>query len=111
LFLANPKIVVLDEPTSFLDLETESAIHQAIMDLKKTATVIVIAHRPSTVKIADQVFVLSNGIVVEQGTHDELLSKREMYATIYTELCLRETGLPEKSEAGSPAAKGAGQWT
>lgn len=96
LFLANPKIVVLDEPTSFLDPETESAIHQAIMDLKKTVTVIVIAHRPSTVKIADQVLVLSRGMVVEQGTHGELLRKRGMYATIYTELCRQETRLPEK---------------
>ncbi len=86
LFLINPKIVILDEPTSFLDPETENAIYQAIMDLKETATVIVIAHRPSTVKIADHIFVLDNGIVVEQGMHDELLGKRGIYAAIYTEL-------------------------
>ncbi|AEG16665.1 Xenobiotic-transporting ATPase [Desulfofundulus kuznetsovii DSM 6115] len=106
LFLANPRIVVLDEPTSFLDPETESAIHQAIMDLKETATVIVIAHRPSTVKIADHIIVLDNGVVAEQGTHAELLGKKGLYAAIYTELCRREPGLPVKKEVCTPAPAG-----
>ncbi|MGO0121745.1 ABC transporter ATP-binding protein [Desulfothermobacter acidiphilus] len=93
LFLTRPKVVVLDEPTSFLDPETETVVHRAITELKETATVIVIAHRPSTVKVADEIIVLDNGMVIEQGKHDELINKRGVYASIYDELCWRETAL------------------
>ncbi len=95
LFLANPRIVVLDESTSFLDPETESAIYQAVMELKKTSTVIVIAHRPSTVKIAEHIIVLNNGVVAEQGTHAELISRKGVYTAVFTELCPEEPGLLE----------------
>jgi len=95
LFLANPRIVVLDESTSFLDPETESAIYQAVMELKKTSTVIVIAHRPSTVKIAEHIIVLNNGVVAEQGTHAELINRKGVYTAVFTELCQEEPELLE----------------
>lgn len=91
LFLAKPRIVILDEPTSFLDSETENAIHRAIMSLKEFATVIVIAHRSSTVRIADNIFVMDNGIIVEQGRHDELICKKGLYSAIYAELSWEES--------------------
>lgn len=91
LFLAKPRIVILDEPTSFLDSETENAIHRAIISLKEFATVIVIAHRSSTVRIADNIFVMDNGIIVEQGRHDELICKKGLYSAIYAELSWEES--------------------
>lgn len=59
------RVVILDEPTSFIDQKTEKDIHQAILDLKQTSTVIVIAHRLSTIKIADEVLVLNDDYFVE----------------------------------------------
>jgi len=87
LFLANPRIAILDEPTSFLDPETEKIICEALFELKKSATVIVIAHRPSTVKIADRIVVLNEGVVVEEGTHEELIDKKGLYTKLFNELC------------------------
>jgi ATP-binding cassette subfamily B protein len=106
-FLAGHRIVVLDEPTSFIDPGTESDIHRAIMDLKETATVIVIAHRPSTAQIADNVVVLDNGVVVEQGSHTELLDRKGAYATIYySELCRQKADMPEENKRCTSAAVG-----
>lgn len=96
-FLANHKIVILDEPTSFIDPQTESQIHNALLALKQTSTVIVIAHRLSTVKIADKILVLDKGAVAEEGIHEELLAKGGVYETIYAELTTkanRDLNLP-----------------
>ena len=84
-FLARHKIVILDEPTSFVDPQTESDIHNALLTLKRTSTVIVIAHRLSTVKIADKILVLDNGVVAEEGTHEELVAKGGVYAAVCAE--------------------------
>jgi ABC-type multidrug transport system fused ATPase/permease subunit len=84
-FLALHKIVIMDEPTSFIDPQTESDIHHALLTLKQTSTVIVIAHRLSTVKIADKILVLDNGVVAEEGTHAELLAKGGVYAAVCAE--------------------------
>lgn len=86
-FLTNHRIVILDEPTSFIDPQTETDIHNALLALKETSTVIVIAHRLSTVKIADHILVLDNGGVAEEGTHEELFEKGGVYTAIYAELC------------------------
>lgn len=83
LFLKNYKITLLDEPTSFLDNKTEADIQKAILTLKETTTVIVIAHRLSTVIIADNILVMEDGMVVEEGKHDELLCKNGIYAELY----------------------------
>ncbi|KAF3788294.1 ABC transporter B family member 25, partial [Nymphaea thermarum] len=80
--LMNPKILLLDEATSALDAESEFLVQDAMDSLMKGRTVLVIAHRLSTVKSADTVAVISNGEVVESGTHDELLIKNGIYTAL-----------------------------
>lgn len=84
LFLKNYGINVLDEPTSFLDNITESDIQNALLTLRENTTVIVIAHRLSTVKIADNILVLDDGKIVEEGIHEQLLSKNGLYTDLYS---------------------------
>ncbi len=82
-FLSNPPILVLDESTSALDSETESKVQEALREVMKGRTTIVIAHRLSTVYMADSIVVLDAGKVVEQGTHAELLKKGGMYDRLW----------------------------
>ncbi|KAK1419850.1 hypothetical protein QVD17_29231 [Tagetes erecta] len=80
--LMNPKILLLDEATSALDAESEYLVQDAMESLMKGRTVLVIAHRLSTVQTADTVAVVSDGKIVEQGTHDDLLSKDGIYTAL-----------------------------
>ncbi|MCT7974190.1 ATP-binding cassette domain-containing protein [Laspinema olomoucense] len=82
--LHNPDILILDEATSALDTVSEHLVQQAIERLSRDRTTLVIAHRLSTVKNADQIAVLDKGQVVETGTHEELLSKGGYYAKLYS---------------------------
>ena len=82
-FMKNAPIVILDEATSALDNKSEAVVQQAIDNLMKNRTVLVIAHRLSTVKNADRIFVINEGRIVEQGSHDELLAKNGEYAALY----------------------------
>lgn len=81
--LAEPSILILDEATSSVDLATEARIEKALEKLLEGRTSIVIAHRLSTIRRADRILVLSNGRIVEQGSHDELLSRPSAYRRLY----------------------------
>jgi ATP-binding cassette subfamily B protein len=80
--LRNPPVLVLDEATSALDVQTERAVEQALEDLAEGRTTIVIAHRLSTVRDADQIVVLDHGRVAEIGRHEELLARGGRYALL-----------------------------
>ena len=75
--LKDPKILILDEATSALDAESESLVQEALQRLMRGRTVLVIAHRLSTVRHADQVVVVAHGRIVQKGTHDELIQDRQ----------------------------------
>lgn len=82
-FIKNAPILILDEATSALDNKSEAVVQQAIDNLMKDRTVLVIAHRLSTVRNADCIVVINDGQIVEKGTHDELLKKKGAYAALY----------------------------
>ena len=83
-FIKNAPVVILDEATSALDNQSEAVVQQAIDNLMKDRTVIVIAHRLSTVRHADKIVVVNYGKIAESGTHEELLNKPDsIYASLY----------------------------
>ena len=82
--LANPKIIILDEATSNLDNESESFIQKSLNTLMKDRTTFVIAHRLSTIRQADQILVIEDGKIAEQGKHDELIDAKGRYYDLFT---------------------------
>ncbi len=82
--LADPMILILDEATSNLDTESESFIQESLSNLMKGRTTFVIAHRLSTIRQADQILVIEEGKIAEQGTHEELIKKEGRYYELYT---------------------------
>ncbi len=81
--LKNPPILILDEATSALDTESERLVQQALDELMNGRTVLVIAHRLSTVRHADKIVVMDKGQIIEVGTHDELLERGGKYKHLY----------------------------
>lgn len=81
--LANPSVVILDEATSSVDTRTEAMIQKAMNAVTENRTSFIIAHRLSTIKNADLILVMENGNIIEQGTHQSLLSKPTLYASLY----------------------------
>jgi ATP-binding cassette subfamily B protein len=81
--LKNPRILILDEATSHLDSQSEALIQAALEPLMSGRTSLVIAHRLSTILAADVILVMSDGHLVEQGTHAELLAANGLYANLY----------------------------
>jgi subfamily B ATP-binding cassette protein MsbA len=77
--LKNPPIMILDEATSALDTESEKLVQEALENMMKNRTSVVIAHRLSTIQSANQIIVMQDGEIVEQGKHQELMSKKGMY--------------------------------
>lgn len=83
-FLADPRILILDEATSSVDTRTEMLIQKAMANLMKGRTSFVIAHRLSTIRDADNIVVMDHGRIVEQGNHKELMEKKGFYYNLYT---------------------------
>ena len=83
-FLKNPKLLILDEATSALDNATEMQIQSALEELARGRTVIVVAHRLSTVKNAHEIVVIDSRGIVERGTHDALMAKNGEYKKLYS---------------------------
>jgi ABC-type multidrug transport system fused ATPase/permease subunit len=81
--LADPRILLLDEATSNLDMESEAYIQQSLRELMQGRTTLVIAHRLSTIRAADQILVIENGRIAEQGRHEELLKAEGRYFKLY----------------------------
>lgn len=81
--LKNPPIVILDEATSALDTITENSVQEALDRLGNDRTVLIIAHRLGTIKNADNIIVLNDGVVAEEGTHEELLAKEGQYSEMW----------------------------
>ena len=82
-FLKNAPIIILDEPTSALDAESEHQIQAALEGLSKGRTVLIIAHRFSTIQHADRIFVFDDGEIIAQGTHTELYQSNPLYTSLY----------------------------
>ena len=81
--IGNPPVLILDEATSALDNATEMLIQQSLSELAKGRTCIIVAHRLSTIKNADEIIVLTKDGIEERGTHDELMKLNKMYAGLY----------------------------
>ena len=81
--LSDPSILILDDATSAVDMETEFKIQKAFQEVMKDRTTFIIAHRISSLKHADEILVLENGEVAQRGTHDELIQQEGMYRRVY----------------------------
>ncbi|MGI9051776.1 MAG: ABC transporter ATP-binding protein [Ilumatobacteraceae bacterium] len=104
LLLARPRVVILDEATAHLDSESEAAVQEALVAALDGRTALVIAHRLSTVRAADEIVVLEHGRIVERGTHTELLAADGRYADLYHTQFAAETSPAGTRTAVSAAA-------
>ncbi len=104
--LTNPRILILDEATSSVDTRTERQIQAALEEIMSGRTTFVIAHRLSTIRHADQVLVLDQGLIVERGTHAELLARKGFYYNLYMSQFSREEETPAYSGNGRQKPSG-----
>ena len=89
MFLKNPQILILDEATSALDNITELQVQQSLDRLSAGRTTLIVAHRLSTVRNADEIIVLTDEGIEERGTHEELIEKSGIYSKLYNTQFLR----------------------
>jgi ATP-binding cassette, subfamily B, multidrug efflux pump len=94
--LINPEILILDDTTSAIDMETEFEIQKGLDQYFAEKTVFIVAHRISSVRKADRILVLDHGVIAEEGTHEELLAKKGIYHNVY----LIQTGLSAEEDEG-----------
>jgi len=94
--LYDPRVLILDEATSSVDTRTEALIQHAMIRLRAGRTSFVIAHRLSTVRDADQILVVDQGRIREQGTHEELLAAGGLYAELYRTQFARQPARPSE---------------
>jgi len=84
-FASEPEIIILDEATSYIDSETEQNIQAALVDLMKGRTALIIAHRLSTARIADTIYVMNRGRIIERGSHEDLMRQKGFYYNLWGE--------------------------
>jgi len=101
----DPRILILDDATSSVDVETEFRIREALVEVMKGRTTFIIAHRPSTISLADEVIVLDHGRVVERGSHGELMAAGGVYAQMFGDAEARHCDL-DAVPIDEPAAAG-----
>ena len=99
--MADPKILILDEATSSVDTRTEILIQDSLEKMMNIGTMLMVAHRLSTIQHADNIIVLSHGEIIEQGNHFELLEKRGRYYELYM-LQYRKNELQRQLEGTTP---------
>src|SRR5690606_22323886 len=99
--LRDPAILILDEATSQVDLESEQIIHQVLEQFTRNRTTLIITHRMSTLALADRIVVMDSGRILDSGTHDQLLRRCELYARLY-DIQFRE--LPSAETTAPPMA-------
>ena len=96
--VGSPKVLLLDEATSALDAQSESRIRESILGLKGSCSMLVIAHRLSTVRQADRIMVLADGVIQAMGTHNELLANNALYAQ-FARIQFADSTVPAESAA------------